>query len=104
MANTIDVKNPANGKTVQTITRNSTEEITQALENGERAFHTWKKTNAHERSRLLKKWSELIQKEKETIAKVMTEENGKPLKESRGEVDYATSYIDWFAEIGRAHV
>lgn len=98
MANTIDVKNPANGKTVQTITRNSTEEITQALENGERAFHTWKKTNAHERSRLLKKWSELIQKEKETIAKVMTEENGKPLKESRGEVDYATSYIDWFAE------
>src|SRR5699024_7607468 len=64
----------------------------------ERAFHTWKKTNAHERSRLLKKWSQLIQNEKEAIAKVMTEENGKPLKESRGEVDYATSYIDWFAE------
>src|SRR5699024_729626 len=98
MANTFDVKNPANGEIVQTITRNSSEEINQALENGERAFHTWKKTNTHERSRLLKKWSQLIQNEKEAIAKVMTEENGKPLKESRGEVDYATSYIDWFAE------
>src|SRR5699024_4496485 len=43
----------------------------------------------------------LIQNEKEAIAKVMTEENGKPLKESRGEVDYATSYIDWFAEEAR---
>src|SRR5699024_4053758 len=52
----------------------------------------------HERSRLLKKWSQLIQNEKGAIAKVMTEENGKPLNESRGEVDYATSYIDWFAE------
>lgn len=98
MTNTFDVKNPATGQVLQTITRNTTEEIEAALQNGHEAFQTWKKTNAHERSRLLIKWSQLIQENKEAIAKVMTEENGKPLAESRGEVDYATSYIDWYAE------
>src|SRR5699024_7889282 len=61
-------------------------------------IQTWKKTNGHERSRLLMKWLQQIQDNKEDIAKVMTEENGTPLAESRGEVNYATSYIDWYAE------
>lgn len=98
MADTFEVRNPANGKVIETVTRNSPEEIKQALKKGHDAFHSWKKTNAHERSALLTKWSQLIQENKEEIAKVMTEENGKPLSESRGEVDYATSYIDWYAE------
>jgi len=98
MTNTFTVKNPATGETLATITRNSLEEINQAIENGHNAFQTWKKTNAHERSRLLTKWSNLIQENKQEIAEVMTKENGKPLAESIGEVDYATSYIDWYAE------
>ncbi|HLR22818.1 MAG TPA: NAD-dependent succinate-semialdehyde dehydrogenase [Pseudogracilibacillus sp.] len=98
MTDTFDVLNPANGSVIQTITRDSEKAIEEKLEKGYKAFKKWKKTNAHERSKLLKDWSALIQKHKESIAKVMTEENGKPLAESRGEVDYATSFIDWYAE------
>lgn len=98
MSNTFTVNNPATGETLATITRNSEEEINKALQTGHEAFQSWKKTNAHERSRLLEKWSQLIQQNKLEIATVMTKENGKPLAESIGEVDYATSYIDWYAE------
>lgn len=98
MANTFQVKNPATGETLATITRNSEEEIERALKNGHEAFQSWKKTNAHERARLLQAWSRLIQAEKQEIAEMMTRENGKPLAESIGEVDYATDYIDWYAE------
>src|SRR5699024_9112464 len=98
MKDEFDVRNPATGELLQAITLNSTEEINVMLKKGNKVFQTWKKTNAHERSRLLKKWSDLIQINKEDIAKIITEENGKPIAESRGEVDYATSYIEWYAE------
>ncbi len=98
MSDTFTVYNPATGEEIETITRNSEEEIKDALQRGHEAFQSWKKTNAHERSRLLKKWSQLIQGNKQDIATVMTKENGKPIRESLGEVDYATSYIDWYAE------
>lgn len=98
MTNTLQVNNPATGENIASITRNSPEAIEQSIQQGHQAFLSWKKTNAHERSRLLMKWSSLIQEEKLEIAKVMTMENGKPLAESIGEVDYATSYIDWYAE------
>lgn len=98
MANTFEVKNPATGEVLQTITRHTETEINDKLQAGYDAFHTWKKTNAHYRAKLLTKWSALIQDNKQSIAEVMTKENGKPLTESLGEVDYATSYIDWYAE------
>src|SRR5699024_10985452 len=98
MSDVLTVKNPATGKILAEIERDSPEMIEDKLKKGDAAFSTWKKTDAHHRSHLLKKWAELIQKNRESIAIVMTEENGKPLSESRGEVDYATSYIDWFAE------
>lgn len=98
MSDTFTVYNPATGEEIETITRNNEEEIKDALQRGHEAFQSWKKTNAHERSRLLKKWSQLIQENKQDIATVMTKENGKPIRESLGEVDYATSYIDWYAE------
>lgn len=98
MSASFAVKNPATGEVIQEVVRNTEEEIVQALENGQKGFKKWSKINAHERSRLLKKWSTLVQENKEEIAKVMTMENGKPLSESVGEVNYATSYIDWYAE------
>ncbi|MEH7116261.1 NAD-dependent succinate-semialdehyde dehydrogenase [Neobacillus vireti] len=98
MANVLKVTNPATGELIQEVRINSEEEINQALKNGHEAFNKWRKVNAHERSRLLQKWSGIVQDHKEEIAKIMTLENGKPLAESRGEVDYATSYIDWYAE------
>lgn len=98
MADTIKVTNPATGDIVEEIEAHSTEEIEARIEKVAAGFHSWKKTNAHKRAGLLKNWSAKIQEQKEDIARVMTLESGKPLKESLGEVDYATSYIDWFAE------
>ena len=95
---TLTVYNPATGEELATVKKNTESEIKEAIQKGHEAFQTWKKTNAHERSRYLKKWSELIQQHKQEIATMMTKENGKPLRESLGEVDYATSYIDWYAE------
>lgn len=94
----IQVKNPATGEVIEEVKRNTKEEVEEAIERASTAFKKWKKVNAHERARLLKKWSELVQANKDDIARTMTLENGKPLKESIGEVNYATDYIDWYAE------
>jgi succinate-semialdehyde dehydrogenase / glutarate-semialdehyde dehydrogenase len=98
MPNQFKVNNPATGELITEVIMNSEEEIKQSLKNGHEGFKKWSKINAHERSRFLRNWSQIIQENKEEIAKLMTLENGKPLKESLGEVDYATSYIDWYAE------
>jgi len=94
----IEVKNPATGELIKKVEKNTKAEVEAAIEQANTAFHTWKKINAHERSRLLMKWAELVLANKEEIAKTMTLENGKPLKESLGEVNYATDYIVWYAE------
>src|SRR5699024_6392196 len=94
----IKVNNPATGELIEEVKIDSEEEIKQAIKECHDGFKKWSKINAHERSRLLRKWSEKIQENKEVIAEIMTKENGKPLHESLGEVNYATSYIDWYAE------
>ena len=98
MTNLFEVKNPATGQVIQAIPINTKEEIKQVIKNGHKSFKKWAGIHAHERSRLLKNWAQIIQAHKAEIAEVMTLENGKPLAESLGEVDYATSYIDWYAE------
>ncbi|MGY4110367.1 NAD-dependent succinate-semialdehyde dehydrogenase [Aeribacillus composti] len=98
MAATIKVTNPATGELIQEVKADTEEEINLALRRGHESFRKWSKINAHERSRLLKLWSKKIQEHKDDLAKIMTMESGKPLHESLGEVDYATSYIDWYAE------
>ena len=98
MTNILEVKNPATGQVIQAIPINTKEEIKQAIKNGHKSFKKWAGIHAHERSHLLKNWAQIIQAHKADIAEVMTLENGKPLAESLGEVDYATSYIDWYAE------
>ncbi|MEC5423285.1 NAD-dependent succinate-semialdehyde dehydrogenase [Virgibacillus sp. C22-A2] len=98
MTKSIKVKNPATGQLIQEVRKNTEEEINQALKRGHESFQSWSKVNAHERARLLKNWSLKIQENKEVIAETMTLESGKPIQESLGEVDYATSYIDWYAE------
>ncbi|MGP4070151.1 NAD-dependent succinate-semialdehyde dehydrogenase [Halobacillus sp. B29] len=98
MGNTIQVKNPATGNILKEVDVTSAADIEAALREGDEAFKSWSKVNAHERSNLLKKWSTKIKEETEQLAEVMTLESGKPLKESRGEVAYAASYIDWYAE------
>ncbi|MDM5209461.1 MULTISPECIES: NAD-dependent succinate-semialdehyde dehydrogenase [Cytobacillus] len=98
MKNTYKVNNPATGEFISEIEMNTKEEINLALKKGHNAFRKWSQVNAHERSDLLKKWMDNIQAHKAEIAELMTRENGKPIKESLGEVDYASSYIAWYAE------
>lgn len=93
-----EVKNPATGEVIETLKNNSEEEINDKIERAFEAFKSFKKTTAHERSQYLYKWRELILEHEEEIALMMTRESGKPLKESKGEVKYATDYILWFAE------
>lgn len=94
----LKVHNPATGELLATLHIDSKEAIIEKLARGNEAFKTWRKTSAYHRAELIFKWAELIMRDKESIAKVMTEENGKPLQESRGEVNYAVSYLTWYAE------
>ncbi|MEW9677680.1 NAD-dependent succinate-semialdehyde dehydrogenase [Lentibacillus sp. L22] len=98
MSNQFNVTNPATGEVIKEVKMDSEEEIKQKLELGHKAFKEWAKVNAHERSRLLQAWSNKVKENKQEIAEIMTKENGKPMHESLGEVDYAASYIDWYAE------
>ncbi|MFZ3578688.1 NAD-dependent succinate-semialdehyde dehydrogenase [Virgibacillus sp. DJP39] len=98
MATMFNVYNPATGELIEEVTAHTEGEIKQAIKKGHLAFKKWAAVNAHERSKLLRSWSQKVQENKESLAKTMTLENGKPLAESLGEVDYATSYIDWYAE------
>ncbi|GAA3717404.1 succinate-semialdehyde dehydrogenase [Salinicoccus jeotgali] len=94
----IIIKNPATGEIIQEVDVDSRTNIEKAISSGHSAFKTWKNTDAHRRSELMKNWSTIIQDNKQELAKLMTLESGKPINESKGEVDYATSYIDWYAE------
>ncbi|HCN60772.1 NAD-dependent succinate-semialdehyde dehydrogenase [Mammaliicoccus fleurettii] len=93
-----DVKNPATGEVIETLKNNSEDEINEKIKRSHEVFQDYKKKPAHDRSALLYKWYELILKNIDEIALTMTKESGKPLKESKGEVKYATDYILWFAE------
>lgn len=94
----IEVKNPATGEIIERLQKHTMNEVSNIINQGHKAFKSWSKLNAHERSHLLKAWSVLVSENRQDIAYTMTLESGKPLKESLGEVDYARSYIDWYAE------
>ncbi len=98
---TIDVDNPANGEILGTVPVLSEAELQDAIKQADAGFKVWRKKTAQERADLLLRWNDLILQHKEDIASLMTLEQGKPLTESRGEVDYAASFIRWFAEEAR---
>ena len=95
-ADTVD--NPATGEILSRVPRFGAEEAIHAVEQAEGAFRTWSKKLAKERSQILRRWFDLIIANKEDIALIMTSEQGKPLAESRGEVDYAASFVEFYAE------
>jgi len=95
---TIAVDNPATGDVIGTVPRLGTPETRQAIEAADRAFVLWRKKTAKERSALLRRWFDLMLEHQEDLARLMTTEQGKPLVESRGEVVYAASFLEWFAE------
>ena len=95
---TLDVTNPATGCVIGTIPKMGTDETRRAIEAANAAQPLWRAKTASERSRILRKWFELILENQEDLAMIMTSEQGKPLAEARGEMTYAASFIEWFAE------
>ena len=96
-----DVLNPATGALVGTVPRAGASETEAAITAAERAFGPWKARTAEDRARVLRRWFELMLAHQEDLARLMTSEQGKPLAEARGEIAYAASYIEWFAEEAR---
>lgn len=92
------VTNPATGETVAEVADCGRAEAAQAAEIATHAFKTWKTTTAFERSDLLMRWHDLMMVNQDDLARTMTEEMGKPIKESRGEIAYAAGFIKWYAE------
>jgi succinate-semialdehyde dehydrogenase / glutarate-semialdehyde dehydrogenase len=95
------VNNPATGELVSTVPDATAVETRRAIEAAHRAFAGWRARTADERSRVLRRWYELMLTHQEDLAQLMTAEQGKPLAESRGEIGYAASFIEWFAEEAR---
>ncbi len=98
---TFDVINPATGHVVATVTDMDREDVRKAIDAAHTAWPAYRDKTAKERATLLKKWYALIMENKEELARLMTLECGKVLTESRGEVDYGASFIEWFAEEAR---
>ncbi|MGB7631428.1 MAG: NADP-dependent succinate-semialdehyde dehydrogenase [Candidatus Deferrimicrobium sp.] len=98
---TIDVNNPATGEKLGTVPKMGADETRRAIVAADAAFPAWRAKTARERSTVLRRLYDLMMENQEDLAVLMTLEQGKPLAESRGEIAYAASFIEWFAEEGK---
>ena len=99
--NTISVYNPATGEKLGQVPNMGQDEALAAIDAAHTALASWREVTPKERARLLRRWFELILEHQEDLAHLMTLEQGKPLFETRGEVLYGASYIEWYAEEGK---
>ncbi len=95
---TITVKNPASGAVIGTVPRMGTEGARAAIQAAQDAMPAWRARTAKERAVILRRWFDLMMANQEDLATLMTAEQGKPMAESRGEIAYSASFIEWFAE------
>ena len=95
---TLAVTNPADGSWLGEVASLSAEESAAAVDAAHDAFATWSGLLPQERSRLLRRWFELMMAHKEDLALIMTLEQGKPISEARGEIDYAASFLEFYGE------
>ena len=100
-AQQIEVTNPANGQRIASVPRLGATQTRQAIEAANRAWPAWRARTAKDRTAVLKRWFELMTANQNDLACIMTAEQGKPLAEARGEIGYAASFIEWFAEEGK---
>jgi succinate-semialdehyde dehydrogenase / glutarate-semialdehyde dehydrogenase len=98
---TIVVKNPATGEAIGEVPALGAAETRRAIEAAHRAQGPWRAMLAKERATILRKLNDLMLENTEDLAVIMTAEQGKPLSESKGEIAYAASFIEWFAEEGK---
>ena len=98
---TFPVINPASGEILAEVADCGSAETQRAIEAAAAALPAWRAKTAHQRSRLLRQWHDLIIAKADELGSLMTNEQGKPLAEARGEVRYGASFIEWFAEEGK---
>ena len=98
---TVDVLNPATREKIGTVPNMGAAETRRAIEAAHAAFPAWAAKTAKERAAILRRWYDLMLANQEDLATLMTAEQGKPLAESKGEIAYAASFIEWFAEEGK---
>ena len=95
---TVEVTNPATGETLGQVPKMGAAETRRAIEAAEAAWPVWRAKTAKERAQILRRWFDLMMEHQEDLAILMTMEQGKPLTESRGEIAYGASFVEWFAE------
>jgi succinate-semialdehyde dehydrogenase/glutarate-semialdehyde dehydrogenase len=98
---TIDIVNPATGDKIAVVAHADRSDLDRALEAAEKGFRIWKKVSAFDRSKLMRKAADILRSRVDAIAEFLTQEQGKPLAEAKGEVLAAADVIDWFAEEAR---
>ncbi|EUK18880.1 NADP-dependent succinate-semialdehyde dehydrogenase [Commensalibacter papalotli (ex Servin-Garciduenas et al. 2014)] len=95
---TVNVTNPATNDVIGTVPKMGADETRRAIEAAEKAQVQWRRKTAKERSVILRRWFDLVLKNQEDLALLLTLEQGKPLAEAKGEIAYGASYLEWFAE------
>ncbi|QLC73159.1 NAD-dependent succinate-semialdehyde dehydrogenase [Pseudomonas sp. LPB0260] len=97
----VEVTDPATGELIGHVPQMAGDETLRAIEAADAALPAWRALPAKERARLLRRWFDLVQEHEQDLAALMTWEQGKPLNEALGEIRYAASFIEWFAEEGK---
>ncbi|TYO95852.1 succinate-semialdehyde dehydrogenase/glutarate-semialdehyde dehydrogenase [Geothermobacter ehrlichii] len=98
---TLQVSNPATGEPLGTVPRLGAAETRRAIEAADRAWRQWRAKTPGERAAILRRWAELMLENQDDLGRLMTAEQGKPLAEAKGEIAYAASFLEWFAEEAR---
>ncbi|WP_250459915.1 NAD-dependent succinate-semialdehyde dehydrogenase [Microbulbifer litoralis] len=96
--NTFDITNPATGEVIASIADLGADETRRAIEAADKAWPAWRDKTVKERAKILRRWYDLIIDNVDDLAKILTVEQGKPLKESQTEIVYGANYIEWFSE------
>ena len=92
------VRNPADGQVIAAVPDLGAADATAAVEAASSAFGGWANKTCKERGAILRRWYDLVVASREDLAIILTSEQGKPLSEARGEIDYAAAYIEFYAE------
>lgn len=95
---TFDVRNPATGELLASVPKMGAEETRRAIDAADQAWRSWRSQPAKVRAAVLRRWHDLMIQSTEDLARIMTAEQGKPIAEARGEIQYAASFLEWFGE------